>query len=138
MASGVPSGVVWVVSVAIFLSLFSAKDVVALYLSMLCRLGSLRSERLLSSVLLHLFLSSVDKDVVLAQFFAETCSFSTFLARLDVDETCSLGISLDLKVATAKCGTQMGPMTLVSFHNHNIANDLDNDLFETMIRTLLG
>ena len=45
MASGVPSCVVWVVFVAIFLSLFSAKDVVALYLSMLCRLGSLRSER---------------------------------------------------------------------------------------------
>ena len=109
-----------------------------LYLSMLCRLGSLRSERLLSSVLLHLFLSSADKDVVLAQIFADTCSFSTCLARFDVDETCSSGISLDLEVANTNRGTLMRPISLVSFHNHNIANDLDNDLFETMIRTLLG
>ena len=60
------------------------------------------------------------------------------LARFDVDETCSSGISLDFEVATANRGTLMGPISLVSFHIHNIANDLDNDLFETMIRTLLG
>ena len=119
-----------VVFVAIFLSLFSAKDVVALYLSMLCRVGSLRSERFFHRSCSIFFSLQQTKTSYWLRFSPIlTCSFSMCLARFDDDETCSSGISLDLEVATANRGTLMRPISLVSFHNHNIANDLDNDLF---------
>ena len=41
-----------------------------------------------------------------------------------------------MKVATANCGILMGPTSVVSVSNQNVAHDLAMpDLFETMIRS---
>ena len=43
---------------------------------------------------------------------------------------------LPLRLATANCGTLMGPTSLDNFSSQNVANDLDMiDLIETTIRT---